>query len=489
MKSPRIHGFAACALAALVLASWGLPGGLHARSARQEPDIAGAWYGDLEYGGLGLRIVFRISRDEAGALRAVMDSPDQGAKGIPVAGVEFDGDSIRLNVTAVGGRFEGAVLPDSSVIDGSWRQSGMEFPLRLRRGEGELRRVRPQEPAEPYPYEVEEVVFENREDTVTLAGTLTIPRGDGPFPATVLLTGSGQQDRDETVLGHRPFLVLADHLTRAGIAVLRFDDRGMGGSTGRHGESTTEDFARDAAAAVRTLRARGRIDPARVGLAGHSEGAIIAAIAAAADPRIAFIVLLAGPGLPGAEILLEQNRVLLAASGAPDGVLRRRTEQLSREYAVLAEGLGDEETVRRIVAESSPYLEAYTEQEREAFQFSEENIALRAGLLVRPWYRFFMAYDPAAALRKVDCPVLAVAGGKDLQVAPERNLAEIRRALEEGGNRDVTTVLLPGLNHLFQTAATGLPSEYSQIEETFAPAALETVSGWILERFGGEAPR
>lgn len=474
--------------AALIAASLAVP--LTARPASDPGfEIAGDWYGDLAFSGIRLRIVFRITRDETGALRAVMDSPDQGARGIPIAGVAFDGDSLRIDASNVGGSYLGAAIPDSAVIDGAWRQSGLEIPLRLRRGEGDLRRVRPQDPVEPFPYSAEEVTIENEAAGVTLAGTLTIPEGKGPFPAAILLTGSGQQDRDETVVGHRPFLVLADHLTRAGIAVLRCDDRGMGGSTGRHGESTTADFAGDAEAALLWLRGREEIDPARVGLIGHSEGALIAAMVAARSGDVAFIVMLAGPGLPGADILLEQNRVLISASGASDDLVRRRTEQLRHEYAILAEGLDDEETVRRIVAESTPYLERFTEPEREAFQFSEENIALRARLLVRPWFRFFMPYDPATALRKISCPVLAVAGEKDLQVEPEANLAGIRRAIEEGGNDAVTVVLLPGLNHLFQTAGTGLPSEYAQIEETFAPAALETVSGWILGLYAEEGPR
>jgi len=460
-----------------------------ATAADSGPDIVGDWYGDLSYAGLKLRIVFRIKQDETGALHAVMDSPDQGAKGIAVAGVSFDGDSLFIEVPSVGGRYVGAAVPDSAMIDGEWRQSGMALPLSLQRGEGELRRVRPQEPVPPYPYTAEDVTIENAAAGVTLAGTLTIPPGEGPFPAALLLTGSGQQDRDETVMGHRPFLVLADHLTRAGISVLRCDDRGMGGSTGPYSDATSEDFAGDAAAALSWLRGRESTDPARAGLIGHSEGALIAALAAAGGADPSFIVLLAGPGLPGSEILLEQNRVLLSTSGASAELVRKRIEQLRQEYAILAEGLPDEETIERIVAESTPYLERYTREEREAFNFSEENIALRARQLVKPWYRFFMSYDPAAALRKVSCPVLAVAGSKDLQVEPEKNLAAIRRALEEGGDIDVTVVMLPGLNHLFQTADTGLPSEYAQIEETFAPAALDTVTAWILERFGREKTR
>ncbi|MDD3643793.1 MAG: alkaline phosphatase, partial [Candidatus Krumholzibacteria bacterium] len=245
-------------------------------------DIAGDWHGNFDYSGIRLRIVFRLARDETGSLRAVMDSPDQGAKGIPVAGVVFDGDSLRIDVEAVGGRFIGAALPDSAAIDGVWMQSGLELPLKLRRGEGEPR-TRPQDPAPPFPYTAEEVAVENTGAGVTLAGTLTIPAGDGPFPAAVLLTGSGQQDRDETVVGHRPFLVLADHLARSGIAVLRCDDRGVGGSTGSHGDATTPDFAGDASAALGWLRRGEEIDPSRVGLIGHSEGAIIAAMAAGGE--------------------------------------------------------------------------------------------------------------------------------------------------------------------------------------------------------------
>jgi fermentation-respiration switch protein FrsA (DUF1100 family) len=443
--------------------------------------ILGQWSGKLSFSGVDLRIVFNITESEEGELAATMDSPDQGAAGIPVSEITFDGDSLTIEVALAQGAYYGKYMPDSLFFDGEWRQSGFTLPLRLSRGIEIKPPDRPQEPQGPLPYIEEEVEFENHDAGITLAGTMTFPKGEGPFPAVVLISGSGPQDRDETVLGHRPFLVLSDHLTRNGIVVLRYDDRGIGQSGGDHAAATTADFATDARAAFEYLTEREETDRSLTGLIGHSEGGIIASMIAAEYDDAGFVVLLAGPGLPGSEVLLEQNIVLLRQLGASQATLDKRTEQLSEEYKLLYEEWDNERTREAIIDVSVSFLERYTPEEREQFGFNEEAVRLRAEVLTGPWFRFFMQYDPSTAIRRIGCPVLAMIGEKDLQVDPRMNLPAIEKALKEGRNKDYTVMEMPGLNHLFQTSETGNPSEYARIEETMSPTVLETVSGWIKE--------
>ena len=278
-------------------------------------DIDGIWSGTLDTGAITLRIVFHITNTEDG-LTATMDSPDQNAKGLPVTAVTRSGSSLILELKQVGGKFEGKINNDLTVIDGTWTQGGASLPLTLKRVKdaAELERRRPQNPRKPYPYREEEITYDNKAAGIRLAATLTVPPGEGPFPAVVLITGSGPQDRDESLLGHRPFLVLADYLTRQGITVLRADDRGVGQSGGNFATATTADFATDAEAGVAYLKTRPEADPQKIGLIGHSEGAIIAPMVAARNPDVTFLVMMAGSGVPGDEILVAQVLLISEAS-------------------------------------------------------------------------------------------------------------------------------------------------------------------------------
>ncbi len=464
-------------VAATVLMALMLP---LAASAADHGDIIGDWSGVVSFSGMELRIIFHITGGGDGTLTATMDSPDQGAAGISASGVSFDGDSLIIEVASARAGYYGTYDRDSLFVDGEWRQAGFSIPLRIIKGEDIKPPARPQEPERPLPYPEEEVEFENTEAGITLAGTLTMPEEEGPFPAVVLISGSGQQDRDETLLGHKPFFVLADHLTRNGIAVLRYDDRGTGESGGVYGTATTSDFAVDTRTAFDYLKTRKEINGAMTGLIGHSEGGIIAAMVAAESNEIDFIIMLAGPGLKGSEILLTQNLALLEMQGASPDVIKTRKEQLEQEYRILAEGRDREETREMIISVSTPFIERYSAEEIETFGFSEDAVKKRAEMLTGTWLWFFMEYDPASALRTVKCPVLAMIGSLDIQVDPGRNLPAIESALREAGNEDFRTVEMTGLNHLFQTAETGSPVEYARIEETMSPVALEMVSGWIL---------
>jgi pimeloyl-ACP methyl ester carboxylesterase len=332
----------------------------------------------------------------------------------------------------------------------------------------------------PFPYAEEEVTFRNESASLRLTGTLTRPRSKGRVPAVLLITGSGQQDRDETIAGHKPFLVLADHLTRLGVAVLRVDDRGIGGSERGPATATSNDFAGDVAAGVAFLRGRSDVDPVRVGLIGHSEGAVLAAMAAAASPDVAFIVMLAGPGLPGNEVLYSQVAMLARAAGASDAAIAWDRSVRERVFAVVkAETDG-----RPNAALRQKLLDDLAAQPRAAAGLPDGAAARQLGqvllgALSSPWLRFFLAYDPRPALARVRVPVLAIGGGKDVQVAAAENLKEIERAVRGGGNQEVATVLMPNLNHLLQTSTTGLPGEYATIEETVAPEMLTLVSDWV----------
>jgi pimeloyl-ACP methyl ester carboxylesterase len=370
-----------------------------------------------------------------------------------------------------------------SEIDGEWQQGGESLPLTLHRQAQEPQLGRPQEPNRPYPYKEEEIVFRNDDPGLQFTGTLTVPPGEGPHAAVVLISGSGAQDRDESIMGHRPFLVLADHLTRNGIAVLRFDDRGVGGSGGDVISATTRDFAGDALAAVGFLKSRPEIAAGRIGLAGHSEGALVAPLVAAQSEDIAFLVLLAAPGLTGEEIIYLQSAALVRAMGAEEEVVAANRELQQRMFAIVKEEGDDQRARQRLETLRKEMLERMTPEQRQAAGVSEESpLGEQERMLLTPWFRFFLTYDPVPALSKVRCPVLAIIGENDLQVPPDENLPRVERALQRGGNPDFKVLRAARLNHLLQTSETGLPLEYARIEETIAPAALEEISGWIQER-------
>jgi hypothetical protein len=430
-------------------------------------DIDGAWMGTLEAGGSQLHVVFHIFNTEDG-LMATLDSPDQGAKGIPVSKVTRDDASLKMEVKMVGGVFEGKIAKDLSAIEGTWTQ-GSPLPLVLKKVKdiSQLEHRRPQNPVKPYPYREEELAYENPVAHIKLAATLTLPQGTGPFPGVVLITGSGPQDRDETVFGHKPFWVLADYLTRQGIAVLRADDRGVGKSGGNFQTATTADFATDAEAGVAYLKTRPEIS--KIGLIGHSEGGVIAPMVAARNHDVAFIVMMAGTGVPGDQILVAQTELLSEAMGTPhDKALKEGEDE--RELLTMVEQEKDQAVLDKKL------------REKLAGKVPEAQLGLEVKQVSSPWFRYFISYDPSTALRQVTCPVLALNGQKDKQVPPDLNLPAIRKALEEAGNKHFEAVELPGLNHLFQTAKTGAPSEYAEIEETISPIALEKIASWILKQ-------
>ena len=442
----------------------------------------GYWIGVGQIGVKELRISVEITSASEGR-RVSFGSLDRGGAERPGANIVIDGRRLSFDVPALKGSFEATLDETGQRLAGVWRQSGFEMPVTLARGDKSAAiPKRPQEPVRPVPYDEVDVRFPNDEAGISLAGTLTVPRTAGPHPAVFLISGSGPQDRNEEVYGHRPFLVIADDLTRRGVAVLRVDDRGVGGSTGSREAATSEDYAGDALAAVAFLKSRPDIDSRRIGLIGHSEGGLVAPITAARDPSIAFIVLLAAPGLPGAEIAVLQARTMLRAAGAPEAAIETQTRIQTSMLNVLRETTDEVEIRKRgreILRE-----ELVRAGDREATQLAavERQLEPQIRRALTPWSRFFMMYDPRPALGRLQCPVLAINGTTDSQVPASENLSAIESALHAGGNTAVTIVALPNLNHLFQTSTTGALSEYAKIEETFAPVALETMGRWIVER-------
>ena len=341
---------------------------------------------------------------------------------------------------------------------------------------------RPQEPKPPYPYLSEDVKFTNDSANVTLSGTLTLPKGKGNFPAVVLITGSGPQDRNEEVYGHKIFLVISDYLTRNGIAVLRYDDRGVGQSTGNFKTATSQDFSQDAESAVAYLKTRKEINKDKIGLVGHSEGGIVAPMIAIRSKDIAFMVLLAAPGIEAKKLLLMQDELISRAFGVSEMDIRKVITINGKTYDIVLKSTD----LKILKADLIKYA-----KDRAVVEFpkqllppnvtKEQMITAQIESLSSPWFQYIMKYNLTNTLEKVSCPVLALNGEKDLQVPPE-NLAGIKQAINKGGNQQVTTKELPNLNHFFQECETGSPKEYAVIEQTFSPVALGVMMRWILER-------
>ncbi|CUU38622.1 hypothetical protein GXSOP10_14212 [Armatimonadetes bacterium GXS] len=440
----------------------------------KQVSFKGDWYGTLKVGAAELRIVFHLKPTPDGGYTGTVDSPDQGAVGIPISEIKVEEQKITLRVESVQGEFVGTLSEDGKTLKGEWKQSGTSLPLELKRDAPPPAPKRPQEPKPPFPYHTEDVVVVNQKANVKLAGTLTLPRSKPPFACVVLLTGSGAQNRDEEIFGHKPFLVLADYLTRRGFATLRMDDRGVGGSTGDMSRATTLDFVQDALAAVAYLKSRREIDPKRIGLLGHSEGALVATIAAAQSHEVAFVVLLAGTGVPGEQILYRQAELIARKSGVPEDAIIRNRQLQARVFEILRREPDDEKAANQITEALIANLTKGTLSEAQ-----RQVLEAQARTYTRPWFRLFIDLNPAIYLRRIKCPLLALVGANDLQVDPDQNLPAIEKALKAGGNKQFVVRKLPGLNHLFQKSETGLPTEYAKIEETFNPDALKIIGDWL----------
>ena len=435
-------------------------------------DATGDWAGLL----MGqLHVIVHLTKGSDGKLGGTLESIDQGNAKIPIGTVDATPDHLTFTIPAIQGSYDGRWDEAKKQWTGTWTQL-QAMPLNLHRATvtDTAPPKRPQEQAiakNPLPYSNEDVGFANDSASgVTLKGTFSKPAGAGPFPTVVLISGSGPNTRDEAVFGHKIFLVLADTLSRHGIAVLRYDKRGIGGSTGDYKTATTADFTSDALAAVAYLKTRTDVDQRHVGVLGHSEGGLIAPAVAVADPEVGFVVLMAGPGVRGDRVMSVQSELMARAMGVPEADIARTLGLQAGVYAIVETSTD--------VTDAKAKLDAAEARAVAAGQIKKDVADQQIAVLTSPWMYDFLRYDPAPTLRKVRVPVLATGGSLDLQVEPKENLAAIKAALKD--DKDVTVTELPGLNHLFQDATTGSLNEYDKIEETVSPVALKTIGDWIV---------
>ncbi|MBP5590201.1 MAG: alpha/beta fold hydrolase [Bacteroidales bacterium] len=446
------------------------------KTKKKNYDIEGNWLGELSIQGMPLKIAFNF-KAEGDTYVVTLDSPDQGAFDIATSSFSLSNNKIEVEADIVDGKFKGTII-SNSYIKGTWTQNGSSFPLKLKKQSTPYKLVRPQEPIPPYPYEEELVTFHNDSFNIDLSGTLTVPLGDRVYKTAIMITGSGAENRDEEIYGHKPFKVIADYLTRNGIAVLRFDDRGTGESQGDYNSATSADLATDVEAALNFLVEHPKIDTEYIGLIGHSEGGLIAPIVASRNPNISFIVSLAGPAVTGKEISLRQSHDLR--------VLLGMKEKKVQKSSAINEMIYDE-----IIKEPDPYkasenienmLRSYLKKRLILKKLVDIQLKSMMSQLTPEtliWYRYFLMTDPSDFWRQTKCPVLAFNGEKDIQVAAEVNLPALEKALKESGNENYEIHLMPNLNHLFQHCETGNVSEYATIEETFSEEVLEIMVEWI----------
>jgi pimeloyl-ACP methyl ester carboxylesterase len=437
----------------------------------QTTGLVGTWQGTIDAGALKLRMGLHISKSESGEFSSKVDSIDQNVMGIPVKQTTVSGNTLHLEMPNMNAKYDGTLSADGSEIAGKFIQ-GAAVPLTFKRVDKIETVSRPQAPKSPFPYDAEDVVYENKTG-IKLAGTITFPRGNGPFPVAIMITGSGPQDRDESLMGHKPFLIIADYLTRRGIAVLRVDDRGIGKSTGNSTQTTLDEMAGDVLAGVEYLKGRKEVNAKQIGVIGHSEGGIVGPLAASRSSDIAFVVMLAGTGVTGEQVMYLQSELVIRASGGGQEAINKNHALQEMLFTVLRSEKDekDEKMVADKIKEAWKKLRPGD---------PESAIEGEGARVISPEIRSFIFLDPAEALRKLKVPVLALNGSRDVQVPPRQNLPAIVAALAAGGNPDFAAVELPGLNHLFQKCKTCAPSEYGALEETFSPTALEVMGDWLV---------
>ena len=441
-------------------------------------DITGQWNGALKAQGTKLRLVFNVTKTDNG-ISSTMDSPDQGAKGIPTTTTSFEKSILKITIANAKIEYEGTLGLDN-IIAGTFKQGGQSFPMNLSKEKIEKEKLeRPQEPIKPFPYYSEDITFENKKAGINLSGTLTLPNKEGVFPVVILISGSGPQNRDEELLGHKPFLVLSDFLTKNGIAVLRYDDRGIAMSKGDFKTATSTDFATDVESAIAYLETRKEINKNKIGLIGHSEGGLIAPMVASKTKDVAFIVLLAGTGIQGDCLLLLQKKLIEEASGISKEDIQKGQSSNRKVFDIVNKSSSLEQLNSDLTVYFYQIIKDNPNTQKPAEMSDDDFVKLQVKQIASPWMQYFIKYNPSPALEKVKCPVLAINGEKDLQVPPKENLEAIKKALTKGGNKRVTTKELPNLNHLFQECKTGSPDEYSTIEQTFSPIALTEILNWL----------
>ena len=453
--------------------------GLSQQINSAEPAIDGLWYGKLQVpSGPEPGVLIEIIQKPDHSLRACMISVDQGAA-MPMWAneIHLNQSNLSFSINSFGISYEGTLNRDFTIIEGNLSH-GQAFPLMLKPVDKIPGRRRPQTPKKPYPYKEEEVEYESQEAGIKLTGTLTLPHSEGPFPAVLLIPGSGPIDRNESIYLHRPFHVLADYLTRRGVAVLRVDKRGTGGSSGEFFsflQTSLDSLSKDALAGVNYLKNRREIDPMRIGLYGHSEGGMVAPIAATQSSDISYIILAAAPGITMSELLIHQHALYGEDDGKSSEQIRAREQWDEKFYTAITEGQDNSLAEKKI----RELFNGLGEKEKQLLGWDESRLAGEMSAAFSPSISSKLFYDAQKYLQQVKCPVLAINGEKDRQVVAEENLEAIRKGLISGGNKNFRIKKLANLNHIFQTCETGAESEYGTIEETMSPAALKEIGNWI----------
>jgi pimeloyl-ACP methyl ester carboxylesterase len=445
--------------------------------------IEGSWYADLSVQGMKIPLVFHFENAPENQWTGKMDSPNQRAFGILIDEVTFRNDSLKLKVKSLGLSFSG--LKNGQQIKGTFNQGAFSTELKLNREEKEVKEEsqlkRPQEPKAPFPYQEEEVQFLNERDSIVLAGTLTYPKNKTNFPVVILISGSGAQDRNSEILGHKPFLVTADYLTRNGIGVLRFDDRGTGASEGDFSSSTSLDFMEDVRAAVQFVKNKENLKSSKVGLYGHSEGGMIAPLLADTYPNaVDFLVLLAPPAVAISELMLKQQELVSLASGIEAEEIELNAKINKEAYALI--NAYDENETSSLKNELRKYfngvIEVYPEITENMSMGKPQYIKAMVSAYSNPWMVYFLKYKPETHLKNLKLPILALYGEKDVQVSAPENAKKMKSLiLKKNLKNEVIT--FPKMNHLFQTSETGNIAEYAEIEETISPKVLLKVKDWI----------
>ncbi len=449
-----------------------------------EPDmlavfIDGRWEGSLTISGTSIKTIVYF-RTEENILRANLEIPSQNVFGYQLSEVSFDGVHVHFEGFEESNQLAAwdGELKEDGTIQGSFDQLGYKGSFELTRAE----MVVSDEP--PPPYQVEEVEIRNND--IILGGTLTIPEGEGPYPVFVLISGSGAQNRDEEIFGFKLFGIIADHFTRSGIAVLRYDDRGVGASTGNLTNSTSADLAGDVGAWVAYLATRTEINSEMIGLLGHSEGGLIAPMVAAATDDVAMIILLAGTAVPGEEIIYKQIELIARADGAAEEEIQEGLKDQKKLFAALLSGEGWEEEKAMIRERIAEQVDALPAAQKSALgdldKYIDTVLEQQVSALESAWYLYFLTYDPGPTLEQVTVPVFGIFGELDLQVPPDPNAQVMEDALARGGNEDVTITIYPSANHIFQEAKTGSVSEYAALRKEFIPGLLDDLTNWILAR-------
>ncbi len=453
-------------------------------------DVLHKWSGVLNAGGQKIELRLNLIQNADKTYSSNWDIPAQKVKGLASSKTELLNNQLSVEIKMIGASYSGSLNMSGDKVDGAWSQSGMSFPLNMetvKEGQEEKIFIKPQTPKPPFAYNVKDFVYEGNETKLSYGATLTYPKEDKKFPLIILITGSGRQDRDETIFDHKPFAVIADYLTKKGYAVLRVDDRGAGKSTGDFSNSTTADFAQDVEEHIRYAKNLPMIDTNQIGLLGHSEGGLIAPMVAVRNKSVSFVILLAGPGVEIGELMAMQNEMVLKSAGISQEAINTYIPL----YKNLMKTIVSINSIQDANAKAIEIVKNWYSNTDKNLVKATTNISSESDInkfattmsetLSTKWWKYFASYNPQIALQKLKCPVLAINGSSDIQVPADANLKAIELGLKKAGNKKGTTMKFDNLNHLFQKCTKCTVQEYGELENTIEPEVLEYIYNWLTK--------